>query len=271
MSLPWQSGAKNGISSDNDTAEETLGTKEWWNKYYVQSHHQYWDWYLQNKQVIQFVEKAIKGEFNPIHMNNNLDDNNNNNTTESVKKSDISILQTGCGSSQLSIQLYELGYHHIENIDFSFPVIESMMKLHPTDKYPGLNYKHMDARSLQYSDNSFNVILDKGTLDCVVLDKSDRYSGYKYLNEVYRCLKIGGVFLCFSLFSYHERIKYFEMGTENIQENNSNSNNENNNNFRPLNWRIQYKALDCSPLELPNQQHTHCFICVKQAQTNSID
>lgn len=38
---------------------------------------------------------------------------------------------------------------------------------------PQLVYEHMDATQMTYSDNTFNVVLDKGTLDALMPDNKE--------------------------------------------------------------------------------------------------
>ncbi len=50
-------------------------------------------------------------------------------------------------------------------------VIRQMKHLHQ-DQRPDLTFEKMDATNMDYSDDSFNVILDKGTLDAMMPDES---------------------------------------------------------------------------------------------------
>jgi len=41
------------------------------------------------------------------------------------------------------------------------------------DTRPDLVYEHMDATQMTYSDEKFNVVLDKGTLDALMPDAKE--------------------------------------------------------------------------------------------------
>jgi len=76
------------------------------------------------------------------------------------------ILNIGCGNSQFSEQLYDSGFPNIKNIDFSEKVIKKMKK-RSSKKRPEMSYDVQDVFAMKFEDNSFDVIIDKGTLDAV--------------------------------------------------------------------------------------------------------
>ena len=53
-------------------------------------------------------------------------------------------------------------------IDYSEAVISRCQSRKRSDIHSGLVYRTMDARKLSFSDNTFDVILDKGTLDAML-------------------------------------------------------------------------------------------------------
>lgn len=78
------------------------------------------------------------------------------------------ILVTGCGNSRLSSKMYDDGYHSIWNIDFSSTVIDNMSK-----EFPQMHWKVMDMLDLQFPPGTFDVVIEKATLDCLfVKEKS---------------------------------------------------------------------------------------------------
>lgn len=119
-----------------------------------------------------------------------------------IKLSDA-ILIPGCGNSSLSADLYDVGYSNITNIDVSEVVIKQMKatNAHRT----GMKFLYMDALNTTFSNDEFNVVLDKGTLDALMPDDSEETIERidKYFSEIKRLLKLGGRFVCISLLQSH--------------------------------------------------------------------
>jgi SAM-dependent methyltransferase len=82
---------------------------------------------------------------------------------------DARLLIVGCGTSTLSENLYASGFHNIVNVDIDAKQIELMRSVH-ADK-PGMSWivaDLCDARSALPADGSFDVAIDKGTLDALL-------------------------------------------------------------------------------------------------------
>ena len=67
---------------------------------------------------------------------------------------------------------------------------------------------------MDFSDAQFSVVLDKGTLDAVLVDESDDTMDTvnKMFAEIDRVLRVGGRYICVSLAQEHiikKIIKYF--------------------------------------------------------------
>lgn len=74
------------------------------------------------------------------------------------------VLIIGCGNSQLSEEMKKDGFGCVTSIDFSRVVIQQMQ-----NKYgPNSNYDVADVKKLPYPDNSFGVIVCKGTMDSIL-------------------------------------------------------------------------------------------------------
>lgn len=113
-----------------------------------------------------------------------------------------SILHLGCGNSTLPADLHALAYHSQVAVDFSRVCIDAM-----ADKYahlsPPVSWQYADVRDMraQFGDGSFDVAVDKGTLDAMlhgsVWDPPDdvRDSVGRYVREVKRVLRQGGLWL----------------------------------------------------------------------------
>lgn len=78
------------------------------------------------------------------------------------------------------------------------PVVIDQMRI--MDQLPGQTWEVADCRCMpQYQDASFGSVLDKGTLDAVLCSSHGTADAAAYINEVYRLLVPGGVFLLVSL------------------------------------------------------------------------
>ncbi|XP_033838572.1 EEF1A lysine methyltransferase 4 [Periophthalmus magnuspinnatus] len=117
-----------------------------------------------------------------------------------IKKED-SILVLGCGNSSLSGDMYSAGYHSITNIDYSSVCISAMSSRYR--ECPGMTWQQMDMCQLSFQDASFDVVLEKATLDALMVEEKSPWSLsqptatfiHQSLTEISRCLKPGGRFI----------------------------------------------------------------------------
>ncbi|KAJ3697307.1 hypothetical protein LUZ61_001012 [Rhynchospora tenuis] len=114
----------------------------------------------------------------------------------------VEILVPGCGSSRLSEFIYDAGFRHITNVDFSKVVISDMLRRYVRSR-PEMKWRIMDMTNLQFSDKVFDIVLDKGGLDALMEPEVGTTLGSKYLKEVKRVLKDGGKFICLTLAESH--------------------------------------------------------------------
>ncbi|XP_064372781.1 EEF1A lysine methyltransferase 4 isoform X2 [Dromaius novaehollandiae] len=121
------------------------------------------------------------------------------------------ILVLGCGNSALSHDLYELGYTDITSIDFSPVCIEAMRARYA--HCPGLRWAVMDISALQFPDASFDVVLEKGTLDVLTVEERDPWhvspQATAALHQVSRILRPGGRFVSISFAQPHFRKPHY--------------------------------------------------------------
>ncbi|XP_060534206.1 eEF1A lysine and N-terminal methyltransferase homolog isoform X2 [Cylas formicarius] len=70
---------------------------------------------------------------------------------------------------------------------------------------PGLRYIHMDALQMDFVDEQFSVVLDKGTLDALMPDEGVETDEKieRYFGEILRVLRVGGRYVCVSLLQRH--------------------------------------------------------------------
>ena len=126
-------------------------------------------------------------------------------------KSKIKTLMLGCGNAEISYDMYEDGYKNIENIDISKQVINQM-----SNKYSStsMSWKVMDVRKMKYENNTFDLIVDKSTIDAILCGDSSFVNVAIMINEVQRVLKVGGIYM---IISYgHPENRVFHLERENL-------------------------------------------------------
>ncbi|KAL5702798.1 hypothetical protein ACHQM5_027966 [Ranunculus cassubicifolius] len=114
----------------------------------------------------------------------------------------IQILIPGCGNSKLSENLFDSGFHGITNIDFSKVVIGDMLRRNIRER-SAMRWRVMDMTKMQFTDDTFDAIVDKGGLDALMEPELGSKLGTQYLSEVKRVLKPQGKFVCLTLAESH--------------------------------------------------------------------
>lgn len=75
------------------------------------------------------------------------------------------ILHIGCGNSQLSMELYKLGYRNITNVDYSSTLINTSKERHQE-----MQWICDDIRSLSsIPDQSYDVVIEKATIEALLV------------------------------------------------------------------------------------------------------
>lgn len=89
-------------------------------------------------------------------------------------------------------------------LDMSDTVIRQMNHLHKAQR-PELIFEKMDATCTNYADDTFNVVIDKGTLDAMFTDESTEIVAnvHRLFSEIERVLRLGGRYICISLLQPH--------------------------------------------------------------------
>ncbi|XP_072035451.1 EEF1A lysine methyltransferase 4-like [Amphiura filiformis] len=114
------------------------------------------------------------------------------------------ILILGCGNSKMSEELYNKGYVHITNIDYSQVCTNKMVAKH--EHCPHMTWEFMDMRNLDYANEMFDVVLEKATLDVLMVEEKHPHNLSqecldnmdKVLSEVSRVLSPEGIFISFT-------------------------------------------------------------------------
>jgi ubiquinone/menaquinone biosynthesis C-methylase UbiE len=119
------------------------------------------------------------------------------------------VLVVGAGHSRLSEEAYEEGFINITNIDTSSVAVKTMSEKY-RERFDGMVYSQMDVRSMDLMDGRFNIVLDKGTLDCILCGEASTLNVQKALNEISRVLDNKGVFICISHGQPSYRLTYLQ-------------------------------------------------------------
>jgi EEF1A lysine methyltransferase 4 len=83
------------------------------------------------------------------------------------------ILNVGAGNSRLSEEMFEEGYTQITNIDISNVCVKAMKEKYK-EKPETFKYLLMDARAMDFPEASFDAVIDKATIDSILV--TDRLS-----------------------------------------------------------------------------------------------
>lgn len=117
-------------------------------------------------------------------------------------------LVIGAGNSNMSAELRGDGFEKVVSIDFSEVVISQMKKKYQHD--PKLEWEVGDLTKMKFSNNSFDYVFDKATLDTLICgDNSNKIVG-SMLKEIARVMKPGGTFVLISYGTPATRKRFFE-------------------------------------------------------------
>ncbi|XP_052170939.1 uncharacterized protein LOC127787114 isoform X2 [Diospyros lotus] len=144
------------------------GDALYWDARYIQDAGSLYDWYQRYAALRPFVRKYIP--------------------------TSSRVLMVGCGNAVMSEDMIKDGYEDIMNIDISLVAIDLMRRKY--EHVPQLKYMQMDVRDMSFfPDESFDGVIDKGTLDSLMCGVDAPISAAQMLGEVCRLLKPGGIYL----------------------------------------------------------------------------
>jgi SAM-dependent methyltransferase len=114
---------------------------------------------------------------------------------------DQKVLIPGVGIDSLITDMYDVGYTQLAAFDYAPESIAHCQRMLGADRKVDL--RTADARDLHvYASESFDAVIDKGTLDAVFLagdDKEERLDSLtRAISELARVLKPGGIFFSLS-------------------------------------------------------------------------
>ncbi|KAL8143529.1 hypothetical protein V2J09_016561 [Rumex salicifolius] len=132
--------------------------------------------------------------------------------------SNSSVLELGCGNSQLSDEMYNDGITDITCIDLSSVAVEKMRSRLSSKGFTDIKVMVADMLELPFKENTFDVVIEKGTMDVLFVDSGDPWnprpeiaSNVKaMLKGVHRVLKPDGIFISISFGQPHFRRPLFQ-------------------------------------------------------------
>jgi SAM-dependent methyltransferase len=122
-------------------------------------------------------------------------------------------LIVGCGNSELSAHMWLDGFRHLVSVDYSEIVIQKMKLLYESENMKELadTFKVADCREMNDTpDGTYDVIIDKGTLDALLCGSESNKHQAALLLEIHRVLKRGGVFILITYGQTTSRLSYLE-------------------------------------------------------------
>jgi len=189
------------LGSSDVPGEKKLSyaTKEFWDQRFI-ANPQTFDWYATWEELKPFFQQHAPAP--------------------------KTVLMVGCGNSTLSADMVADGYM-VTNIDISEVVINFMR-----DKHPNMEWYQMDATEMTFEDNTFDIVIDKGTIDALACDPGDEddgdaddeeeeaiYQNYprvmdKLVGECCRVCNIGGLISLVSHSKARDRLVVDAIGEE---------------------------------------------------------
>lgn len=171
---------------ENLTNSYTYANPRYWDQYYNKtSGDESYDWY------VTWDSKIEEAKFKPRDELAEIDAKQLQDIMKPYLGKTQKLLMFGCGNSDISEKMYDSGYEDITNIDVSEAVMDRMRNKHAESK-PKMTWLQMDASKLTFSDNAFDVTIDKGTLDAI---EQNTPLVQAAVREAHRTLKDGGLFI----------------------------------------------------------------------------
>jgi ubiquinone/menaquinone biosynthesis C-methylase UbiE len=125
------------------------------------------------------------------------------------------VINLGCGNSELCEAMYDAGFKNLCNIDICENVIEFMKQRNAerkemTCKFILILVHKMDVRDLKFNDNTFDLAVDKSTIDALLCGDSSFLNVAIMTKEVQRVLKTGGIYMIISYGQPENRVFHLE-------------------------------------------------------------
>ncbi|CAN0899218.1 EEF1A lysine methyltransferase 4 [Linum grandiflorum] len=129
-----------------------------------------------------------------------------------------SVLELGCGNSQLSDEMYRDGITDLTCIDLSAVAVDNMQRRLLSKGYKEIKVVQADMLDLPFGHECFDVVIEKGTMDVLFVNSGDPWKPKPetvsqvrtMLEGVHRVLKQDGIFISISFGQPHFRRPLFQ-------------------------------------------------------------
>jgi SAM-dependent methyltransferase len=167
------------MSALPEPTDSNFGRKEYWNDFYKNTDS--FSWYSGWEDLAPFVEELLLVAMSTDHA-----------------KESASILVPGVGNDPLLVDMYDAGYENLVAFDYAPEGVECAKQLLGENRK--VEVMVADARDLPLDSDSFDAILEKGTLDSIYLSGGfDKDKAKEYLemavDELARVTRPGGIFI----------------------------------------------------------------------------
>jgi SAM-dependent methyltransferase len=108
----------------------------------------------------------------------------------------------------LPFEMYQEGFQDIVSIDFSRNAISEMNK--KSGDKPGMLFMEMDVMEMSFPSGTFDVVIDKATLDSMLCGEGAIKTIQTMLQQIYRVLKPNGTFMMLSYAKSQLRLNFLK-------------------------------------------------------------
>jgi len=164
----------------------TYANPRYWDEYYKKTgEDERFDWY------VSWDTKIKETAFAPMHIGEKQTATKLSDIVKTYLKPESNILMLGCGNSDMSAKMYKAGFEQIVNIDISEQLMQNLREKQEASM-PKMKWLYMNASDMRFDAASFDVTVDKGTLDAVEQNKELVQGAVR---ESHRILRPGGLFV----------------------------------------------------------------------------
>ncbi len=175
-----------------EETDSNFGRMDYWNSMYKEEEN--FSWYSEWNDIQPFFTELVPLEFEHSELEEDSERAAANDSTPD-KERQPRVLLPGIGNDGSMVDMYDYGYTHMTAYDYAPEGVECAKRFFGDRSCELLT---ADARNLPFEDDSFDAILEKGTMDAIYLSgAADKDLAAKHLDmavsEMARTLRKGGI------------------------------------------------------------------------------